>query len=85
VPERNVGVLPPEVSDEQGALIEPAAVVVHAMDRGRVTAGSSLLITGGPIGALAVLAASAAGATRTVVPEPNPVRRERIRALGVAR
>lgn len=84
VPARNVGVLSPGVSDEQGALIEPAAVVVHAMDRGRVTAGSSVLITGGgPIGALAALAASAAGATCIIVSETNPVRREQLKALGV--
>jgi (R,R)-butanediol dehydrogenase/meso-butanediol dehydrogenase/diacetyl reductase len=84
VPELNVAKLPDNVSDEQGAMIEPAAVVVHAVDKGRVAAGSSVLITGaGPIGALACLAASAAGATTILVSETNPARRERIRDLGV--
>ncbi|WP_191059413.1 zinc-binding dehydrogenase [Geminicoccus harenae] len=84
VREANVAKLPDEVTDEQGAMIEPAAVVVHAVDKGKVQAGSSVLITGaGPIGALAALAASAAGATRIIVSETNPLRRERIRELGV--
>ncbi len=84
VREANVAKLPDEVSDEQGAMIEPAAVVVHAVDKGKVQAGSTVLITGaGPIGALAALAASAAGATRIIVSETNPLRREKIRELGV--
>lgn len=84
VPERNVARLPDAVSDEQGAMIEPAAVVVHAVDKGRIAAGYSVLVTGaGPIGALACLAASAAGATTILVSETNPARRERIREIGV--
>lgn len=85
VPEQNVGVLPPEVSDLQGALTEPAAVAVHAVDRGGVGPGSSVLITGGgPIGALAALAAAAAGATTIIVSEPNRERREKLVSLGIA-
>jgi (R,R)-butanediol dehydrogenase/meso-butanediol dehydrogenase/diacetyl reductase len=84
VREENVARLPDNVTDEQGAMIEPAAVVVHAVDKGRVRAGSSVLITGaGPIGALACLAASAAGATTILVSETNPARRERIREIGL--
>ena len=56
--------LPDTVSDKQGALIEPAAVALYAVDRGGVTVGSSVLITGaGPIGVLAALACHAAGAS----------------------
>lgn len=84
VPEANVARLPDNVTDEQGAMIEPAAVVVHAVDKRRVQAGNSVLVTGaGPIGALACLAASAAGATIILVSETNPKRRERICELGV--
>ena len=84
VKEANVAKLPDSVSDEQGAMIEPAAVVVHAVDKAGIGAGHSVLITGaGPIGALAALAASAAGATRIIVSETNPVRREKIMGLGV--
>jgi (R,R)-butanediol dehydrogenase / meso-butanediol dehydrogenase / diacetyl reductase len=84
VPEGNVFRLPDSVTDEQGAMIEPAAVVVHAVDKGRISAGCSVLVTGaGPIGALACLAAAAAGATTILVSETNPKRRERSRELGV--
>src|SRR5882672_10400809 len=63
------------VSDIQAALIEPAAVSVYALDRGRVAVGSTVLISGmGPIGALALLAAKAAGASRIFVSEINPNR-----------
>jgi (R,R)-butanediol dehydrogenase/meso-butanediol dehydrogenase/diacetyl reductase len=84
VPEQNVALLPDDVTDEQGAMIEPAAVVVHAVDKGRVSAGNSVLVTGaGPIGALACLAASAAGATTILVSETNPARRAKIMEIGV--
>ncbi|ANY77184.1 zinc-binding dehydrogenase [Microvirga ossetica] len=76
--------LPDDVTDQQGALIEPAAVAVHAIDRSGLKPGGTILITGaGPIGALAVLAARAAGAGRIFVSEPNPNRRSRIEQLGV--
>lgn len=46
--------VPDEVTDIQAALVEPAAVAVHAIDRAAVKPGSSVLISGfGPIGALA--------------------------------
>ncbi len=84
VPEENAYALPDSVSDEQGAAIEPAAVVVHAVDRGGVRAGHSVLINGaGPIGVLAAMAAKAAGATRVIVLEPNLKRCESALALGM--
>ena len=59
----NVAVLPKGVSDIQGAMIEPAAVAVYAVDRGNVRSGDTVLVSGvGPIGALTLLAAKAAGA-----------------------
>ena len=71
-----------KVSDVQGALIEPAAVAVYALDRGRVTIGSTVLISGmGPIGALCLLGAKAAGASKIFVSEVNPNRLARAREL----
>lgn len=68
----NVFRVPDGVSDEQAALIEPAAVVVYAADRGGIKGGSSVLVTGaGPIGQLAVLAARAAGASLIFVSDTN--------------
>jgi (R,R)-butanediol dehydrogenase/meso-butanediol dehydrogenase/diacetyl reductase len=71
----NAFLVPDEVTDIQAALVEPAAVAVHAVDRAGVTAGSSILISGfGPIGALCALAAKAAGATTIIVTETNAKR-----------
>ena len=76
--------IPDGVTDEQGAMVEPAAVALYGVDRAAIVAGSSVLITGaGPIGALTVLAAYAAGATKIFVSEPNPNRRRLIESLGV--
>ena len=73
----NVAKLPPEVSDEQGAMIEPAAVAVNAIDNSDLRAGETILITGGgPIGALVALAASAAGASKIFLSEVNGLRRK---------
>ncbi len=84
--EYHVSRLPDDITEEQGALIEPTAVAVYAVDRSRLIAGESVLVSGGgPIGALAALAAIAAGAGAVYVSEPNPRRAERLRALGVTR
>ncbi|HET7315760.1 zinc-binding dehydrogenase [Salinisphaera sp.] len=74
--------IPDNMSDEQAAMVEPAAVALYGVDRGRVTAGSTVLISGsGPIGALTVLAAKAAGAATIFVAEPNPNRRALIEKI----
>jgi (R,R)-butanediol dehydrogenase/meso-butanediol dehydrogenase/diacetyl reductase len=70
------------VSDVQAALIEPAAVSVYALDRGRVAHGSTVLISGmGPIGALALMGAKAAGASKIFVSEINPNRLAKAKEL----
>ena len=80
----NANVLPDNVTDEQGALVEPTAVALYGVDRARVTGGSTVLITGaGPIGALAVLICSAVGASQIFVSEPNANRRKHIDSLDV--
>jgi (R,R)-butanediol dehydrogenase/meso-butanediol dehydrogenase/diacetyl reductase len=84
LPESILTVLPDEVSDLQGALVEPTAVAAYGVDAGHVKPGDSVLITGaGPIGALAALYAGSVG-TRVFVSELNPARRALIRSLGVA-
>jgi len=85
VPAYQVSRLPDEVSDVQGALVEPAAVAAYGVDRTGLAPCDTILITGaGPIGALAALYAHAAGAARIVVSEPNPKRRALVEAFGVA-
>jgi (R,R)-butanediol dehydrogenase/meso-butanediol dehydrogenase/diacetyl reductase len=83
VPAQNVVRLPDNVTDEQGAVVEPAAVALNAIDQGGVHAGSTVLVTGaGPIGALTALAAKAAGASAVYVFEPNAGRRAKVEAFG---
>jgi (R,R)-butanediol dehydrogenase/meso-butanediol dehydrogenase/diacetyl reductase len=66
---------------DRGALIEPAAVSLHAVDRAGVGPGDRVLVTGcGPIGALAILASIASGAAAVYFTEPHPGRA----ALGVS-
>lgn len=55
--------LPDSMSYEQGAMIEPLAVAVHAVERGGDVAGKRVLVLGaGPIGNLTAQAAKALGA-----------------------
>ena len=71
----NVEKIPDGMTDEEAALVEPTAVCVYACDRGRITAGNSVLVTGaGPIGILALLTARAFGATRLFVSDVNDTR-----------
>jgi (R,R)-butanediol dehydrogenase/meso-butanediol dehydrogenase/diacetyl reductase len=68
----NAVVIPDAVSDEMAALVEPAAVAIHAADRARIRAGDSVLVVGaGPIGQLQVMAARAAGAALIFLADTN--------------
>lgn len=60
--------LPAAVSTKEGALAEPFGVAIHAVRRAGDVAGRSVLVNGaGPIGALVVAAAKAAGAGHVYV------------------
>jgi (R,R)-butanediol dehydrogenase/meso-butanediol dehydrogenase/diacetyl reductase len=75
IEEYQVARLPDEVTDLQGAIVEPAAVALYGVERARMQAGDRVLVTGaGPIGALVALAASALGAGQILIAEPNPRR-----------
>lgn len=64
--------LPDEVSDLEGAVVEPAAVAAYGVERAGVTGGDVVLVTGaGPIGILTAMYASAAGASSVIISEPN--------------
>jgi (R,R)-butanediol dehydrogenase/meso-butanediol dehydrogenase/diacetyl reductase len=81
----HVAVLPAEVTDAAGALVEPAAVAVHAVSSSGMQPGETVLVTGGgPIGQLAALAALAAGAGDVYLSEPSPGRRRRAAELGIS-
>jgi L-iditol 2-dehydrogenase len=75
--------VPESIGDDAAALIEPLSVGIWACRRGRVTAGSRVLVTGaGPIGLVAVQAALAFGATDVVVSDVNPARLALAEELG---
>lgn len=60
--------LPDHVSLEEGALLEPLSVGVHACRRGGVELGSTVLITGaGPIGLVTLITAKAMGAAKVLI------------------
>ncbi|KAG0636900.1 GroES-like protein [Tuber brumale] len=55
--------LPPSMSYEDGALLEPLSVALAAIDRSKLKLGDSAVICGaGPIGLITLLCAKAAGA-----------------------
>jgi L-iditol 2-dehydrogenase len=67
--------VPDVLSDDAAALLEPLSVGIWACQKGRVTAGSRVLVNGaGPIGLVAAQCARAFGATEVVVADLNPHR-----------
>ncbi|GAB3523908.1 L-idonate 5-dehydrogenase [Arthrobacter monumenti] len=62
-----LGRVPDGVSLKEAALAEPFGVALHAVSRAGAVAGRTVLVNGcGPIGALSVAAAKAAGAKRVI-------------------
>lgn len=80
---RQVVPLPSGVTWEEGAMVEPLAVGLHAVTKSEMPLGARVLIIGaGPIG-LSVAAFSALrGASAVVVSERAPARREAATAFG---
>ena len=68
VPEWNLLPLPDALSLEEAAMVEPAAVALHALRRGQLEGGDSVMVFGaGPIGLLVALWAQALGAANVLV------------------
>lgn len=83
VPSHTVHKLPKELSLQEAALIEPAAVAVHDVRRGRIESGEDVLVIGGgPIGMLVAMVAKHAGANVTVS-EVNTHRLSMAETLGI--
>ncbi|MFI5937206.1 zinc-binding dehydrogenase [Actinoplanes sp. NPDC051494] len=80
---RRVVAVPDTLTDEQAALVEPAAVTFHAVRRTAFELGSTVVVQGaGPIGLLTAMHARAAGAGHIIVVEPSQARRAVATALG---
>jgi (R,R)-butanediol dehydrogenase/meso-butanediol dehydrogenase/diacetyl reductase len=83
VPVEGLVPIPDGVSDELAALAEPLAVGLHAVRRGGVQPGDTVLLLGaGPIGIAVLMALKLAGAAGIYVSEPAPERAKRAAELG---
>lgn len=75
--------LPDNVTYEEGALIEPLSVGIHACRRAGVTLGSTVFVCGaGPIGLVALLVAKAMGASQVVISDLSADRLKKAKELG---
>lgn len=75
VPEKMLHRLPDSMSYDEGALVEPLAVAVHAIRKSDLQIGDSILVVGGgPIGILLALSAEIAGAGKVVIAEVQDYR-----------
>jgi threonine dehydrogenase-like Zn-dependent dehydrogenase len=67
--------LPEGVSFEEGALIEPLSVGIHASRRGEIKLGDRVFVFGaGPVGLLTAAAAKAAGASHVTIADISEAR-----------
>lgn len=75
--------LPENMTFEEAAMLEPFSVGLHAVRRGEVGPGKSVLILGaGPVGLLCMLAAQAAGATQIHIADIKEERLKKAEELG---
>jgi L-iditol 2-dehydrogenase len=83
VPERNLIRVPADMPLLHAAVVEPAAVALHAVLKLRVPAsGTALVIGAGPIGALAAQWLRILGWTRVLVADVDPAKRAVLEELG---
>ncbi|CAK8680364.1 unnamed protein product [Clavelina lepadiformis] len=75
--------LPNNLSYEEGALVEPLSVAIHACRRAQVTLGHKVLICGaGPIGLVSFLVAKAMGASKVIISDIYQSRLGLARTMG---
>ncbi|KAJ8974405.1 hypothetical protein NQ317_014899 [Molorchus minor] len=75
--------LPPNMDLEDGALMEPLSVGVHACKRANVRVGDVCLVLGaGPIGLVTLLAAKAMGASKIIITDVLDVKLQMAKQLG---
>lgn len=76
--------IPDSMSFEEGALLEPLSVGMHAMKRGQVSPADKMLVTGlGPIGLLAIQAAKMYGVNEIYASDVVPFRQQLAEEIGV--
>lgn len=83
-PERLLHALPASLSDDDGAMLEPLGVALHASDLGKVAGGTTAAIFGcGPIGLLIAQVVLALGGRVVLATDPRQHRLEAAVNLGV--
>jgi len=77
--------LPDHVSSQEGALVEPLAVGLHAAAQGQIKLGDTVVVLGaGCIGLMSLLSAKAYGATNVIVVDILDKRLDFARKLGAS-
>jgi L-iditol 2-dehydrogenase len=77
MPAENCFVLPEGFGAEEGAVLEPLGIAIHAVDLAHLKPGQTIAILGaGPIGLLTAAVARAAGASEIYMTEPLAYRRQ---------
>ncbi len=75
--------LPDAVSFREGAMVEPLAVGLHAVDMAKMARGATVLVIGaGPVGLAVMLWANFLGARHVIVSERAEVRRQMAAKFG---
>ncbi|MBS3791564.1 MAG: alcohol dehydrogenase catalytic domain-containing protein [Candidatus Bipolaricaulota bacterium] len=83
VPEEKVIKIPEDMGFEEGALVEPTAVGVHAVRISDQKLGDKVVVIGaGTIGLVTLVAAKDAGASETIITDLEDSRLERAKNLG---
>lgn len=83
VPEVMIHKIPESVSFEQGALVEPSAVALHAVRSSKLKVGDKAAVFGtGPIGLLVIEALRASGASEIYAVELSEERKQKAAELG---
>lgn len=77
--------LPDHVSLDEGALMEPLSVAIHACRRAGLTLGDNVLVLGaGPIGLVTLLTANAMGASEVAITDIQQERLDYAKRLGAS-
>jgi L-iditol 2-dehydrogenase len=82
-PTRRLHPIPDQLSDDEGALLEPLGVALHAYDLAHAKLAQTVAVIGcGPIGLMLIQLARLAGASRVFAADPLPHRLEAAVRLG---
>ncbi|WP_432353617.1 zinc-dependent alcohol dehydrogenase [Anaerotruncus rubiinfantis] len=85
IPERNLLLMPGELADDEAAMVETLAVIVHGVRESGFRFGDTVVVTGaGPIGLLNAAVLQEMGASRIFVTEIDDFRLARCKAYGFA-